>query len=249
MKIDFMNYKKEDLLLKDIEQTERHGQSNPNTRGGNYYFNIEDEYTIEEKIKICDSLLDNYATNLIDLLLKLQEDIGSKIKVVKKSHGEEINTSSFKAWLKKHDITKVAYFSDDWLHGKCLKIPYIDVEFRLWEILRCDDILICPNTSYGYQRVWTDKHIVNQVFHKMIIGLRNEEISYFKTIDEYEIKYAELKEIAGRNTPFDCERLNMVVWNGRNQLEKQNATLEDLTRWIEAYKNLAVYADELSRDL
>ena len=97
MKTNFIDtYKIEDLALINMKEY------NSIIDGDNIdLFEIETEMTISDKIKFIDMMDNNNVTYLISLF---ELWITEKDNLPRQKGGNNINTNSKKAWIKKHDI-------------------------------------------------------------------------------------------------------------------------------------------------
>lgn len=229
--LDLNNYKKEDLLLKDAKLS-----FNKST------FQCESDFALEEKIAFCDKMLDGKATELINLLIKLQSEVGTVVKIT--STGQ-LNKSSLNSWLNKNDMRKLLsnYEGSSELHcANC------GVEYSYYTIKTTKDITICPSGRYGNME-HSGSHIGHQIFHDLLVKLAREEAKYFTTVDPIYVTYLKLKEIAQGRNIFECEPLNMLLWNDIKMVEKFDITIQDMERWIRAYEDLDEYIKKVSVNL
>jgi len=96
-------YKKEDLRFLSMKMKNKY-MSNANLRSGVYkIYEIEDEFSIEEKVKFIDELKDGIASYMLDILTKWEAEKDS----LPKDKWEAIKTVSKKAWIKRNDPRKI----------------------------------------------------------------------------------------------------------------------------------------------
>lgn len=231
--LDLNNYKKEDLKL-----------INAKMHYDNKRFKCDDEFTIEEKIAFCDKILDGKVSEFIRLITKLKSDIGTVIKLTPTGY---MNESSLNAWLKKNDYMGILYnYSTDYkITNKISGIEYSKYTLLSRED---DEILLCPSTRYG-DMLYTGEHVAHQIFHELLVKLRAEERKYADSIDPLHLAYNRLKKASRNNTPFDCEPLNMLLWNDIEMVERFDITIDDIERWIKAYEDLNEYTKKISLTL
>jgi hypothetical protein len=231
--LDLNNYKKEDMKL--INAKMYHGDKR---------FQCDDEFTVEEKIEFCDKMLDGKASEFIRLITKLKSDIGTVIKLTPSGN---MNESSLNAWLKRNDTLKILYnYDSDYKITNRIS----SIEHSKYTLLTREEseILLCPSTKYGNLN-YTGEHVVHQIFHELLVKLKAEEKSYANSINPFHIAYNKLVEVSKGNTVFDCEPLNMLLWNDINTAYKYDITLDDINRWIKAYEELNKYTKKVSMTL
>lgn len=235
------NYKTEDMVLMN-EKMVMTNQSHTNGRGGNFIFECERSFTEQQKLEFCDRMLDNKPSQLIAVIEKFQEDK----KTLPQSSSGTIKTVSLKAWINKNSNNLLTL----WYDGEIGVNPLKDVKLTTIYYNQHNFTTICPKTEYRHNIEWTGEHLVNQIFHELLEHLKTQEIAYFRSIDTFELKLSELKNVSSKiGTVFNCDRLNMFLWNGREQVKKQNITESDLDKWIQIYKDLQNVIDSMSKDL
>jgi len=181
-------------------------------------FEVEKTMTLDEKIAFMDGLNDGIASYLINLFTKWEDD---KDTLPKDQHGNP-KTVSKQAWLRRNDdrqyITITHKFGTYYLFGtffKCMTTT-------------------CPTTDYGYDMVYTDKHVAHQWFHDFLKQLHRAEREYFKEHDPVSIKIKHLKDVGNfYRTVFDNDLLNDIVWNGETNVDESTLDL-----FIDAYNKL-----------
>lgn len=215
-------YKKEELKFLNMDKF------NPITGKGKV-FSIENELTIDDKIRFIDEVKDGVATYLLNILNKWENE---KETLPKDNYGG-VKTVSKKAWIKRNDTRKI-----------------IDIDFNIGKYYLFGTkyekmSLICPTSEYGNRFMYTDSNIVNQWFHDLCVKLYQEEKAYFKTVDPIHIKIKEVKDYANRyHIYFDSKKVNDIAWNG-----DENATESELDIYLEAYKKIETYINDITKEV
>lgn len=214
-------YKKEDLKLFNMKRNSILGRKD--------IFSIEDELTIDEKIKFIDEVKDNIASYLLNIFTKWENEKDS----LPKNKWNLPKVQSFKPWIKRNDDRKM------------IDTDYEIGSYYLFGTKYTEMSSICPNTENGYAMIYTGDNIVNQWFHDLCIELYNKEEAYFKMTNPIQIKISQVKEYAKKfNIYFDSKKINDIVWNN-----DVNITEQELDIYLNAYEKIRKYINSITEDV
>lgn len=186
-------------------------------------FSIEEELSIDEKIKFIDELENGVATYLLNIFNKWKLEKDS----LPKDKWNDIKTVSKKAWIKRNDERKLI---DD--HYKIGSYHLLGTAFK-------EMSLICPTTEYGYQMLYTNKDVVNQWFHDLCTKLYREEKIYFESINPFDIKIKKIQEYANRYGILDNIKINNIKYT--NTGYKDNLEEKELDIFIATFEKIEKY--------
>lgn len=192
------------------------------------YYEIEDMLSVEEKIAFIDRERDGVASYMLALIKKWNEE---KDTIPKDKYGEP-RTVSKKAWFRKNDSRKI------------VDIEYTVGNYWLFKTEFKSLSNICPYTKNNFRLMYTGQHIVHQWFHDLIGELVAEERRYYKLTDTKQIKLTELVQLGNRFGVFNCEELNDIVYN-----HKEDVAEEKLDEYIDLYKELSDVYDSIEKRL
>lgn len=190
-------------------------------------FKVEDELDENTKLAILDSHTDGLGTYMLETIKQYKED--RENGTIKRDSYGGLHRGSSNAWTKKHNTRQ-----NIWV-GYPENYPI----YRMFEsTYRLDEIT--PSSKYGYKYLYSEKSIINQWFHDLLLHLLKEETTYFKQTDEHMIKLKELKEMAqqlyslpwgtGMNKEFDDTMV--VLINGKDMSN------ENIDKYYDKYKNI-----------
>lgn len=222
-----MDYKKEELKFLNMKKIDLDVVKLRNTSSGEI-FEIENELSVDEKIKFIDSQSDGVASYLLELFEKWEAD---KNELPQNSYGRP-KTVSFKAWLRRNDP----------------KNRMSEYDLGTYNLFGTSFIGMgndCPKANYNYNLPYTGKHVVHQWFHDLCEKLYLEEREYFKSIDPFSIKLKIIKAYGDLyNVTFGNEEIHDIVWN-----RKEDVAEENLDMYIKAYEKLEATIKDIENEL
>lgn len=216
-------YNKEDLKFLNMEVIK--------TLNKGVVFEIEEELSEDEKVQFIDEYQDGIASYMLDLFNKWNEEK----QTLPQDTYKQPKTVSKKAWIKRNDNRNIIDTTFDigryYLFGN---------EFS-------DMSLICPTGKYGKRMLYTNKNIVNQWFHDLCVKLHKEEEVYFKSINPFHVKIAQIQQYANKYDILDNTKINDIMF--ANIGYENNVTEVELDIFIEAYKKIEAYYKNVINDL
>jgi hypothetical protein len=208
-------------------------------------YKIEDELSEDEKRKFIDSLTDGLATYLYFLIEKYQEDE----KNFREKEWGGYYLRDIKKWIKTWDRRDrknendtsmgSGYFYESINHYNCTYVGYRTAIYKPTYI------------SFGnYEKISTDyegRDIVHKWFHELLKTLESKEREYFRKTNILEIKKTELQEVY-KGIHFNNSELNDMI-NRCPAKYPKDITVERLQQFIDAYKKVHEYVEEISKTL
>lgn len=220
-------YKKEDLKFLNMKTRNQH-INNFNPKDTVYkVYEIEDQLSLEEKINFIDELKNGIATYMLDIINKWEKE---KDSLPKDIYGN-VKTISKKAWINRNDKRNIMSKYD------LGNYPICGNSFKCLSIE-------CPTSEYGYNNLYTGKHIVNQWFHDLCNELYEDEKKYFKSIDPLQVKLSKVEEYGNKYGILNNQMINDVVYN-----RKEDVTEEQLDICIAAYKKIESVVNEVTQEV
>lgn len=175
------NYKVENLFIKSMKRVEI-SLSNYSHNYDNKY-EIEDQLSEEEKLKIFDYHKDGLGSYLLEKIRLYNEDCSNG--TIKKSKNGRFIKSSLNKWLRENDprnalcLTFEHHYITYYLNGN---------EFRMTEMT--------PRTTFiSHEMLWDEKPVINQWFHLLLEELEELEDIYYKEHDLDQINKQQLKSL------------------------------------------------------
>lgn len=175
------NYKVENLFIKSMKKVEI-SLSNYSHNYDNKY-EIEDQLSEEEKLKIFDYHKDGLGSYLLEKIRLYNEDCSNG--TIKKSKNGRFIKSSLNKWLRENDprnalrLTFEHHYITYYLNGN---------EFRMTEMT--------PRTTFiSHKMLWDEKPVINQWFHLLLKELEKLEDIYYKEHDLDQINKQQLKSL------------------------------------------------------
>ena len=200
-----------------------------------YVFKCESELPREEKIALVDERYDGKLSYILGLVDKFNAE---KDGLPKDSWGN-IKTISLKAWINRND-TK---------YGKSDYHRMIDSWYNYGRVsfIGCDRWITLNMCKSYYD---THENYVDEIFHRMLYFLKDEEEKYFKEHDEYEILKSKFRNDRNFNTTFGvhigcCSDGNIYVYDKEDNDNRRPITIDELKLLLAMDEKLKVYEQEL----
>lgn len=235
-----LNWKKENMELKNMKQIKVEGQSRPCTSGGNYVMEVETKLTLEQKIAIMDEEYNGLASLLIYQLEKWEKEKHN----VKKTKTGLKNKASERAMLKKvFDINMYKKLGIEkeikfMLEREQPIYNLFNTTFKKFE-------LTLGQTDYGYEQHYTGEHVAHQWFHQMLEMLKAEEIKYFKENDPREQLIKAIKHYQDRFGTMDSQKIMKLYFSGEDCFED----LDEMRFVVEKYKEIEKFTEKIKKQI
>ena len=214
---------KEMALLKEFKEN--------NGKARDYIFKCESELSREEKIDFVDERHDGKLSYILGLVDKFNAE---KDDLPKDSYGN-IKTVSLKAWITKYGKSDYRRMIDD--YGKVY-------------FVNCDRWI-----AHNMDKTYYDTHedYVDEIFHRVLYILKDEEKKYFEQHDEYEILKSKFRNDRNFSTTFGvhisiCSDDNIYVYNKENN-DKRPITIDELKLFLAMDEKLKAYEQELCKQV
>ena len=219
---------KEMALLKEFKEN--------NGKARDYIFKCESELSREEKIAFVDERYDGKLSYILGLVDKFNAE---KDGLPKDSWGN-IKTVSLKAWINRND-TKYGKSDYRRIIDDCGKVYFVNC--NRW---------ITHNMSKTYYD--THEDYVDEIFHRVLYLLKDEEEKYFKEHDEYEILKSKFRNDRNFNTTFGvhigiCSDGNICVYDKEDKNKRRQITIDELNLLLAMDEKLKAYEQELCKQV
>ena len=220
---------KEMALLKEFKEN--------NGKARDYIFKCESELSREEKIAFVDERYDGKLSYILGLVDKFNAE---KDGLPKDSWGN-IKTVSLKAWINRND-TK---------HVKSDYRRIIDDYGKVY-FVNCNRWI-----KYNMGKTFYDTHedYVDEIFHRVLYLLKDEEKKYFEKHDEYEILKSKLRNDRNFSTTFGVHigigiysDGNIYVYDKEDN-DKRPITIDELKLLLAMDEKLKAYEQELCKQV
>lgn len=218
---------KEMALLKEFKEN--------NGKARDYIFKCELELSREEKIAFVDERYDGKLSYILGLVDKFNAE---KDGLPKDSWGN-IKTVSLKAWINRND-TKYGKSDYRRIIDDCGKVYFVNC--NRW---------ITHNMSSNFYD--THEDYVDEIFHRVLYLLKDEEEKYFKEHDEYEILKSKFRNDRNFSTTFGvhigiCSDGNIYVYDKEDN-DKRPITIDELKLLLAMDEKLKAYEQELCKQV
>lgn len=217
-------------LLKEFKEN--------NGKAREYIFKCESELTREEKIAFVDERYDGKLSYILGLVDKFNSE---KDGLAKDYYGN-IKTVSLKAWINRND-TK---------YGKSDYKRVIDSWYNYGKIyfVGCDR-WITYDMGKGHYDTYED--YVDEIFHRVLYLLKDEEKKYFEEHDEYEILKSKFRNDRNFGTSFGvysacCSDGNIYVYD-KERDNRRPITIDELKLLLAMDEKLKAYEQELCKQV
>lgn len=226
-------WKIEDMQLRN-EYLEKSGYYNKQRQ---YIFDCENKISRQDKIDFIDLRYEGKLSYILELLDKFNKE---KDSLPVDSFGY-IKTISLKAWINRNDTkygTKdYSRMFDSWYH-------YGKVYF-----LRCERYI-----QYGLKNGQYDTHedYVDEIFHRELFNLKQEEDKYFREHDDYEILKEKLRN-RNYDTTFGlgfgfCSDGKIYIIDNEKEKERE-ISKEEIELILEKDALLKKYEEKLTKQV
>ena len=221
---------KEMALLKEFKEN--------NGKARDYIFKCESELSREEKIAFVDERYDDKLSYILGLVGKFKAE---KDGLPKDSRGN-IKTVSLKAWINRND-TKYGKSDYRRIINSCY--DYGKVYF-----VNCDRWIYNMGKAY----YGTHEDYVDEIFHRVLYILKDEEKKYFEQHDEYEILKSKLRNDRNFSTAFGVHigiwsDGNIYVYDKEDIDKRRPITIDELKLLLAMDEKLKAYEQELCKQV
>ena len=220
---------KEMALLKEFKEN--------NGKAIDYIFKCELKLSREEKIAFVDERYDGKLSYILGLVDKFNAE---KDGLPKDSLGY-IKTTSLKAWINRND-TKYGKSDYRRIIDDCGKVYFVNC--NRW---------ITDNMGKTYYYYDTHEDYVDEIFHRVLYILKDEEKKYFEQHDEYEILKSKFRNDRNFSTTFGvhigiCSDGNIYVYDKEDN-DKRPITIDELKLLLAMDEKLKAYEQELCKQV
>ena len=217
---------KEMALLKEFKEN--------NGKARDYIFKCESELSREEKIAFVDERYDGKLSYILGLVDKFNAE---KDGLPKDSWGN-IKTTSLKDWINRND-TKYGKSDYRRIIDDCGKVYFVNC--NRW-------------ITHNMDKTYYDTHedYVDEIFHRVLYLLKDEEKKYFKRHDEYEILKSKFRNDRNFSTTFG---VHIGIWSDdiyvydKEDNDKRPITIDELKLLLAMDEKLKAYEQELCKQV